>query len=102
MRENGFTVTEKSVNNLDEIKNSLGLPKDKRSCHTAVIDDYVFEGHIPAKSIKKFFESSKNLKGLIVPDMPIGSPGMEYGSHKKKFTVFSFDKSGKIMVFDKN
>ena len=101
MRDNGFKVVEKPVENLDKIKNSLGVPKDKRSCHTAVLGKYVFEGHIPAKSIKKFLKSSKNLKGLIVPDMPMGSPGMDYGGHKEHFTVMSFDESGKTSTFEK-
>ena len=84
-RDNGFKIIEKPVGNLDEIKKSLGVPKDKRSCHTAVLGKYVFEGHIAAKSIKKFLTSNKDLNGLIVPDMPMGSPGMYYGSHTSTF-----------------
>mgnify|MGYP003645274513 CR=1 FL=1 len=101
LRENGFKVVEKAVDNLDEIKNSLGVPKGKRSCHTAVLGKYIFEGHIPAKSIKKFLKDGKNLKGLVVPDMPMGSPGMDYGSHKAHFTVMSFDENGKTSTFEK-
>ncbi|PIP89052.1 MAG: hypothetical protein COW01_15825 [Bdellovibrionales bacterium CG12_big_fil_rev_8_21_14_0_65_38_15] len=101
MRENGFKVVEKPVDNLDEIKNSLGVPKENRSCHTAVLGKYVFEGHIPAKSIRKFLKNNKNLKGLVVPDMPMGSPGMDYGNHKGHFTVMSFDKNGKTSTFEK-
>jgi len=101
MRENGFKVIEKPVDNLDEIKDSLGVPKDKRSCHTAVLGKYVFEGHIPAKSIKKFLKNGKNLKGLVVPGMPMGSPGMDYGSQKTHFTVISFDENGKTSTFEK-
>jgi hypothetical protein len=100
MKNNGFKIVEKPVDNLEEIKNSLGVPKDKRSCHTAVMGKYVFEGHIPAQSIKKFLKKSGKLKGLIVPDMPMGSPGMDYGSHKEKFTVLSFDKNGKTSTFE--
>lgn len=100
MKNNGFRVVEKSVDNLEEIKNSLGVPKDKRSCHTAVMGKYVFEGHIPAQSIKKFLKKTGNLKGLIVPDMPMGSPGMDYGSHKEKFIVLSFDKKGTTSTFE--
>lgn len=100
MRENGFTVTERPVDDLDKIKDSFGVPKDKRSCHTAVMGKYIFEGHIPAESIKKFLKSSTDLKGLTVPGMRMGSPGMEYGSHKSKFTVLSFDKDGKISTFE--
>lgn len=61
----------------------------------------MFEGHVPAQSIKHFLKSTENNKGLVVPDMPMGSPGMEYGSHREKYTVFSFDKNGKTSVFEK-
>jgi len=100
MEENGFKLVEKPVDNLDEIKDSLGVPKDKRSCHTSVMGKYVFEGHIPAQSIKKFLKKAGNLKGLVVPDMPMGSPGMDHGGHKEKFTVFSFDKDGATSTFE--
>ena len=100
MRKNGFTLVEKPINNLSEKKDLLGVPKGKRSCHTAVMGEYVFEGHIPAASIKKFLKENKGDKGLVVPDMPMGSPGMEYGQHKDKFKVYSFDKSGQTKVFD--
>jgi len=104
MKKNGFKVVEKPVGNLDEIKNSLGVPKDKRSCHTAVLGKNVFEGHVPATSIKHFLKLKKgddSYIGLVVPDMPTGSPGMEYGSHKDKFTVFKFKKNGKTSEFEK-
>ena len=100
MRENGFKLVEKPVNNLSEIKDSFGVPKDKRSCHTAVVGGYVFEGHIPAESIKKFLKAKSKDVGLVVPDMPMGSPGMEFGKHKDKFEVYSFDKSGQTKVFE--
>lgn len=101
MRDNGFSVEEKAVNNLDEIKDSLGVPKEQRSCHTATLNNYVFEGHIPAQSIKKFLKNNQDKKGLVVPGMPTGSPGMEYGNIKTNYSVMSFDKNGKIATFEK-
>jgi len=101
MKKNGFKLTEKSVDNLSEIKDGLKVPTDKRSCHTAVIDGYVFEGHIPASSIKKFLNEKNDAVGLVVPGMPAGSPGMEFGNHTSNFHVYSFDASGKTKVFEK-
>ncbi|MDC1174175.1 DUF411 domain-containing protein [Bacteriovoracaceae bacterium] len=101
MQSNGFKLKEIPVPNLEELKDKFGVPKDKRSCHTAVYGNYVFEGHIPAASIKNFLKNPKGAKGLVVPDMPMGSPGMEYGSHKDKFTVFKFRKDGKVIPYDK-
>ena len=100
MRANGFKLTEKPVDNLDEIKDSLGVPEDKRSCHTAVLKGYVFEGHIPAASIKKFLNDPAGQIGLAVPDMPTGSPGMESGNHKEKFKVYSFNGGGQSKFFE--
>ncbi len=101
MRDNGFKLTEKPIDNLSEMKDSLGVPQDKRSCHTAVMGKFVFEGHVPAASIKKFLEDVNRKKGLVVPDMPMGSPGMEYGKHKEKFNVYSFDSTGHTKIFEK-
>ena len=101
MKDNGFNIKEISVENLSEIKDNYGVPKDKRSCHTAIMGDYVFEGHVPAKSIKKFLNNSNRKLGLVVPDMPTGSPGMEYGNHKESYIVFEFNKSGASFEFEK-
>lgn len=101
MMDNGFKISEKPVDDLQEVKNRLGVPADKRSCHTAVAGNYVFEGHIPASSIKRFLKEKSNKKGLVVPDMPAGSPGMEYGNHKAKFNVYSFDSNGETKIFEK-
>ncbi|MBK24537.1 MAG: copper amine oxidase [Halobacteriovorax sp.] len=101
MREYGFKLTEKPIDNLSEMKDSLGVPQDKRSCHTAVMGEFVFEGHVPAASIKKFLEDENREKGLVVPDMPMGSPGMEYGKHKEKFYVYSFDSTGHTKIFER-
>lgn len=101
MEKNGFKLTIKAVEDLDVFKDKLGVPEDLRSCHTAVYGDYVFEGHIPASSIKKFLDSKSQSLGLAVPDMPVGSPGMEMGNHREEYEVFIFDKNGKSKVFKK-
>lgn len=84
MEENGFTVEEKLHDDMNAIKRDLGIKNEQLySCHTAEINGYVFEGHIPAEDIKAFLENPpRNAKGLTVPGMPMGSPGMEYGDKK--------------------
>lgn len=101
MRENGFDVKEVVTTELGKLKNKYRVPKDKRSCHTAVMNGKVFEGHIPASSIKKFLNSGSKAIGLVVPDMPLGSPGMEHGKHKENFTVYTFSGKGKVEEFEK-
>lgn len=101
LKENGFKVKEIAVNDLDQIKKKYKVPSNKRSCHTAVYGKHVFEGHVPASSIKKFLKSKNKALGLVVPDMPMGSPGMEHGNHRDKYTVFTFDKEGKTKSFEK-
>ena len=88
------------TDDLDKLKDKYSVPRDKRSCHTAVLGKNVFEGHVPAKSIKKFLKSNKKDIGLVVPDMPMGSPGMEYDNHKEDYVVYSFDKKGDAKVFE--
>lgn len=78
MEENGFTVEEKLHDDMNAIKRDLGIKNEQLySCHTAEINGYVFEGHIPADDIKAFLENPpRNAKGLAVPGMPMGSPGI--------------------------
>lgn len=76
------------------------VPEKLRSCHTAVIDGYVIEGHVPADVIDKLLKEKPPLLGLAVPGMPIGSPGMEGGT-PERYDVFTFDKDGKTTVYAK-
>jgi hypothetical protein len=100
LNENGITVTTEYSDKLSEIKQSVGLTPQLASCHTAKINGYAFEGHVPAADIKRFLsDPPKNSQGLTVPGMPIGSPGMEHNGQKDKYNVLSFDKSGKTTVF---
>lgn len=96
MEAAGFTVTEKPTSELPGIKVDLGVPYNMGSCHTAVVDDYVVEGHVPAKEVKKMLDERPDAIGLAVPGMPIGSPGMEQGNRVESYDViiFSEDSSG--------
>lgn len=100
MEDNGFNVKIEDHEDMNPIKQKLGVEPRLASCHTAVIDGYVFEGHIPASDIKKFVADPKDFKGLAVPGMPMGSPGMEYGDKKDKYQVVAFKENGKLALFN--
>ncbi|MGF1689997.1 DUF411 domain-containing protein [Photobacterium kagoshimensis] len=100
MEENGFDLDVVKTAEMTPIKIKLGLQPELASCHTAQIDGYTFEGHVPAEDIKRFLaEKPQRMIGLTVPGMPIGSPGMEQGDTKQAFEVLAFDKNGKTMVW---
>lgn len=100
MQEAGFTVTEKLHDNMNAVKQKLGVTPELASCHTAEIDGYVFEGHIPADDIKAFLENPpRNAVGLAVPGMPVGSPGMEYGDKKDEYPVYAFNDKGQVFEY---
>ncbi|QIA63943.1 DUF411 domain-containing protein [Vibrio astriarenae] len=102
MQENGFAVEEKLHDNMLNIKQSLGITPELASCHTAEIDGYVFEGHIPAQDIEAFLANPpKGAKGLAVPGMPLGSPGMEYGDTKHEYVVYVFNDAGQVAEFNR-
>lgn len=71
-----------------------------QSCHTAVVSGYVIEGHVPAREIQRLLNERSNAKGLAVPGMPAGSPGME-GSRSDPYSVLVFDGAGRAFVYQK-
>ena len=87
---NGFNVSLESREDLTQIKNKLGIPPDLQSCHTAIVNGYVIEGHVPAEDIKSLLEFRPEAKGLAVPGMPVGSPGMEMGTRTENYEVILF------------
>jgi len=100
MQEAGFNVEEKLHDNMNPIKQKLGVKPELASCHTAEINGFVFEGHIPADDIKAFLDNPpKNAKGLAVPGMPMGSPGMEYGDKKDEYSVYAFNEKGQVFEY---
>ncbi|WP_171737037.1 DUF411 domain-containing protein [Vibrio sp. 99-70-13A1] len=100
MKEAGFHVEEHLHENMNPIKEKLGVTPKLASCHTAEIDGYVFEGHIPAKDIKAFLDNPpRNAKGLAVPGMPMGSPGMEYGDQQDEYAVYAFNEHGQTFEY---
>lgn len=85
---------------LDSLKQQYGVPDDLTSCHTAIIDGYVIEGHVPVEEIRRLLAERPNITGITVPGMPVGTPGMESGNERESFTVFSFDEQGNTEVFN--
>lgn len=101
LKANGFKVISKVSEDMAPVKKKQGVPEELQSCHTGVVNGYVIEGHVPASSIKKLLaEKPKGVKGIAVPGMPMGSPGME-GPSSEKYDVMSFTKDGKATVFEK-
>ncbi len=102
MEKNGFNVTVVETEALNEVKIKYNVPAPLASCHTAIIGNFIVEGHTPASSIKRFLkEAPKDTIGLAVPGMPLGSPGMEQGNMKQPYDVLAFDKQGHTVVFEK-
>jgi len=94
----GFTCTVRDLPDLSEVKASFGIPRALESCHTAQIGGYLVEGHVPADLIQRLLRDKPVARGLAVPGMPIGSPGMEGGT-PERYQVLLFDKAGTTRVF---
>lgn len=77
MRKAGFPVEVRNVDNLDPVKTRVGVPAGKGSCHTAEVGGYFIEGHVPAADVKRLLAERPDARGLVLPGMPPGSPGME-------------------------
>ncbi len=100
LRQHGFSVTVENLTNLRPIKAKHAVPADLQACHTALVDAYVVEGHVPADLIIRLLRERPRVVGLAVPGMPAGSPGMEVpGSPAERYQVFTFNGGGKTGVF---
>lgn len=99
MQDNGFTVVSKDVKDVIPYKIKYGVSPQTASCHTAVVQGYTIEGHVPAADVKRLLKQRPPVRGLAVPGMPVGTPGMEQGNRRDKYDVVTFDKQGKTTVF---
>ena len=99
--DNGLSATAQDVADLAVFKERYSVPTEMRSCHTVVTtDDYVFEGHVPAKYMAQFLENPPvQALGLAVPGMPVGSPGMEYQNKFMPYQVMQLNKDGTTQVY---
>ena len=80
------------------VKHDSGVPVSMSSCHTALIDGYVVEGHVPAEQVMRLLAERPDIAGIAAPGMPIGSPGME-GPGAKPYQIMSFTNAGEAAVF---
>lgn len=93
MQANGFRVEAHDVADVTPIKQRNGVPESLASCHTALVDGYALEGHVPAADVWRLLRERPALKGLAVPGMVAGSPGMEQGPPQRYATI-AFDERG--------
>lgn len=99
VKQNHFVVKDIVSDDMQAIKKKYGVPDQLASCHTAIVDGYVIEGHVPAADIQKLLDTKPKVVGISAPGMPMGSPGMEMGGRADDFDVVSFDSAGNVQVF---
>ncbi len=99
MREAGFVVQVRDVEDTSPYAQEVGVPGQLRSCHTATVDGYAIEGHVPAADIKRLLEEKPSARGLAVPGMPIGSPGMEMGGRSDRYHVVLISDDGNHTIY---
>jgi hypothetical protein len=99
LKANGFEIDVREVNDIITEGRRLGVPDNLRSCHTGSIGGYAIEGHVPAADVKRLLAEKPDAKGLAVPGMPVGSPGMENGSYVERYSVLLFNADGTNEVY---
>lgn len=100
MAENGFDTRTYDVESTAQIREQNGMPAKVGSCHTAIVDGYVVEGHVPAEAVKRMIEEKPDIVGITVPGMPIGSPGMEVaGRDAAPYDVLAVNADGETEVY---
>ena len=102
LKENGFEVKVNDVDDTASFRAALGMPQEYGSCHSARVQGYAIEGHVPAADIKKLLTDKPDAVGLSVPGMPMGSPGMEhpeFPSKRHEYDVLLVDKSGGVRSY---
>ncbi|MEX2530670.1 MAG: DUF411 domain-containing protein [Gemmatimonadota bacterium] len=98
--ENGFEVEVVHRNDMGRVKEELGLPVGLASCHTGVVNGYVVEGHVPAEDLRRFLAEAPEVRGLTVPGMPVGAPGMEVPTGQvDEYDVLTFTAEGETTVY---
>lgn len=100
LQHNGFSVKAYDVRDASVYRAKFGVPAELGSCHTAVVGGYAVEGHVPAREIKRLLAEKPKVKGLAVPGMPHGSPGME-GRRSDPYEVLLFESDGRTQVYQK-
>jgi hypothetical protein len=99
LRAAGFQVAVEMIDDVGLIAQRLGVPDELRSCHTGEIAGYFVEGHVPASDVERLLREKPAARGIAVPGMPIGSPGMEMGGRREPFQTLLVDRKNTISVF---
>jgi len=94
LKDAGFAVTVKEASDLQPVRKRLGVPVDLAACHTAEVDGYVLEGHVPGIAVRRLLAERPTAIGLSVPGVPAGSRGMEGGT-PRPYDVVLFGKTGR-------
>jgi len=103
VRAAGFLVRVNDTEDMLAIKQRLGIPDEMLSCHTAEVEGYVVEGHVPVADIQRLLSERPTARGLVLPGMPIGSPGMEApDGYRQSFTVGLLEQDGKVSGFSQH
>jgi hypothetical protein len=100
LKKNNFNVKDVVTDEVQAIKDKYGVPNEMASCHTALVDGYVIEGHVPSNDINTLLKMKPKVIGIAVPGMPAGTPGMEMGGRKDPYQVVSFDSEKHYQVFN--
>jgi len=98
LRDHGFNVTVHNMNDMAQVKARYGVPGQMQTCHTATVEGYVVEGHVPVEAIRRLLSEKPRLEGIAVPGMPATAPGMG-ASNGNSFDVYSFDNSGRARFY---
>jgi hypothetical protein len=99
LKQNQFAVKDIVTENVQAVKDKYGITQELASCHTAIVEGYAVEGHVPADDIKTMLKTKPDIAGITVPGMPSETPGMEMGGKKEPYQVLSFDKNKQTQVF---
>jgi hypothetical protein len=103
LSQNGFTPAVHDEEDMDAVKDEMGVPKELRSCHTALLGRYLVEGHVPAADLRRLLAEQPAVVGLAAPGMPASSPGMAVaGAPHEAYDVLAFGRDGKTTVFAKH
>jgi hypothetical protein len=101
LRKNGFRVIAHDVADVTSYREKLGIPQALGSCHSATVAGYAIEGHVPAADIRRLLRERPRARGIAVPAMPLGSPGME-GPRKDPYQTLLFHSDGDHVVFERH
>jgi hypothetical protein len=100
LKKHHFQVNDILTQDMQSIKNKYSVPQKMASCHTAIVNGYVIEGHVPAVDIKALLKLKPTIIGISVPGMPVGTPGMEMGTQADAYNVVGFDKNNEVQIFN--